>query len=794
MMPSKHQRDISVRDQEIVRLQNHVKSLSHQLESALQQQRQLRLYNGNNNNNSSSNDYNSNSNSNNNSNKQNRRTNKMSPHAVHIQHVDGGIRTGRERMGRNASFYTRQVMALLPSPEGDRYAEHPIVKRIMDMFQRPNDHVEYLRGKIFATDLFKLCQKVRQVLEQEPRVVYLQSPCYIFGDIHGNLEDLHFFSDNIWRLGMSLTAGNFLFLGDYVDRGMNCLEVVAYLLAMKLQNPHKVFLLRGNHETRDVNGWEEHYGERSFIWQCQERFDKFGGDIGYRIWEACNQVFDRMPLAAVVDQDIFCVHGGIPRPISMGDSHDSSNSTNINNVNSNVNTNTSNTTSNTTTTRIQDVLNVPKVAGINPPYEHEDDVYQQVASDCIWSDPASEAQELHSVDPDTGYGESLRGGGAICFGNKAVTDFLQEQGFSYIMRAHEAHAEGVAVSKGARVFTVFSTSKDHNQGSQAMAGCILVDDDKLQVINRSPAYKNQYVHRRDSLSLQTLSHMEIAERIKLGLVTPGDDDDDDEFDDEYGEDDESEYDETWEDQQAGEEQNNNNNANAKMHIQRQSDRSIDVIDYGSENSSSSSSSSWSLPLASNKKSDSEKQHHQQEGHDSSSVSSADQLRHAFAQFRRSSSERYDMQEGRDSLLSVSSVEQRRHAFAQFRRSSSERYDMQEGRDSLLSVSSAEQQRYTFAQGRRSSIDLSQMNTNLHDSHSEYDCSMDLSASGTNLVGNLNAYRLNSIGSSSRSLRETLRGQNEIIHQTVAEVDDCDEEVSTVNGDDDAVDAEMALDK
>jgi len=93
---------------------------------------------------------------------------------------------------------------------------------------------------------------------------------------------------------------------------------------------------------------------------------------------------------------------------------------------------------------------VPKVAGINPPYEHETEEYQQVASDCIWSDPASDEQEASGVDPQSGFGESLRGGGAICFGHKAVTNFLQQQGFSYIMRAHEAHAEGVAVSKGAR--------------------------------------------------------------------------------------------------------------------------------------------------------------------------------------------------------------------------------------------------------------------------------------------------------------------------------------------------------
>lgn len=202
------------------------------------------------------------------------------------------------------------------------------------------------------------------------------------------------------------------------------------------------------------------------------------------------------------------MHGGIPRPISPN------------------------------TTRIQDILTVPRVAGINPPYQHEDDNYQQVASDCIWSDPASSDQEATTVDPETGYGESLRGGGAICFGNKAVTDFLQQHDFSYIMRAHEAHAEGVAVSKGARVFTVFSTSQDHNQGKHAMAGCILVDNEKMQVINRSPAYKNQYVHRRDSVSLACLTETEIQKRLQLGLIkdvggdlSEKDDDEDDESDD-----------------------------------------------------------------------------------------------------------------------------------------------------------------------------------------------------------------------------------------------------------------------
>lgn len=83
----------------------------------------------------------------------------------------------------------------------------------------------------------------------------------------------------------------------------------------------------------------------------------------------------------------------------------------------------------------------------------------------------------------TGFGESLRGGGAICFGAKAIDDFLSQGNMSYIVRAHEAHSEGVSLSKGAKVFTVFSTSKDHGQGKGAMCGCILVDFEKLLVGN-----------------------------------------------------------------------------------------------------------------------------------------------------------------------------------------------------------------------------------------------------------------------------------------------------------------------
>ena len=76
---------------------------------------------------------------------------------------------------------------------------------------------------------------------------------YVFGDFHGNMADLIAFSKLLWPLGMHLTPGSFLFLGDYVDRGQYSIEVLSYLFAQKIMLPDKVFLLRGNHELRAVN-------------------------------------------------------------------------------------------------------------------------------------------------------------------------------------------------------------------------------------------------------------------------------------------------------------------------------------------------------------------------------------------------------------------------------------------------------------------------------------------------------------------------------------------------------------
>ncbi|XP_046355984.1 serine/threonine-protein phosphatase with EF-hands pef-1-like isoform X1 [Haliotis rufescens] len=288
-----------------------------------------------------------------------------------------------------------------------------------------------------AKCLLTLCRQAKDILGQEPRLLKLKSPVYILGDIHGNFRDLVSFEKALWRMGPLLTPASFLFLGDYVDRGECGIEVVSYLLAQKLLSPNKFFLLRGNHELRSV---QEMF---HFKTEC---LSKFGDSVGQQIWDAVNECFDCMPIAATIDDKVFCVHGGIPST-----EHDNGSIEAIN-----------------------------KIPVPLPDPETE----SPMAWEILWSDPIS----LDLVTPDVmqdltennGFVFNSRRGTAHFFSCDALFSFLDRNGLSHVIRAHEVQETGFQVQQQGRLMTVFSSSR--YCGGSNEAACVLADNFKLRMI------------------------------------------------------------------------------------------------------------------------------------------------------------------------------------------------------------------------------------------------------------------------------------------------------------------------
>lgn len=147
---------------------------------------------------------------------------------------------------------------------------------------------------ISKSDVSYLCKLSANIFLQESSLLTLDPPIYICGDIHGQLNDLI----EIFRLTQPFPTSKILFLGDYVDRGPCGVEVFSLLLAYKIIYPNHIFLIRGNHEDRKLTF------EFGFYKECVKKLSSL-------IYEQFNQVFDTLPIAAVIGSQLFCVHGGI---------------------------------------------------------------------------------------------------------------------------------------------------------------------------------------------------------------------------------------------------------------------------------------------------------------------------------------------------------------------------------------------------------------------------------------------------------------------------------------------------
>ena len=166
-------------------------------------------------------------------------------------------------------------------------------QELRDEFKR-NRHLD-------EVNVITVLRKLQEILERENNVIEVQGKVTVCGDIHGQIFDLFSLFDTTFPLDQDLsgTDNKILFMGDYVDRGYQSIETFIFLAFLKVKYPTNVFLLRGNHESRQVN---QMYG---FFIDCQQIYGNAG------IWYFCNETFDLLPLAAIVNNSLYCVHGGL---------------------------------------------------------------------------------------------------------------------------------------------------------------------------------------------------------------------------------------------------------------------------------------------------------------------------------------------------------------------------------------------------------------------------------------------------------------------------------------------------
>jgi predicted phosphodiesterase len=177
----------------------------------------------------------------------------------------------------------------------------PLVEQGMETIISITQRLLGLRGsppgtmaRLTEREIKLLCVRARPILTNQPMLLELEAPIKICGDVHGQYSDLL----RLFEYGGFPPVSNYLFCGDYVDRGKQSIETISLLLAYKIQYPENFFILRGNHESAGIN---RIYG---FYDECKRRYS-------IRLWKTFSDVFNCLPVSALVDEKILCMHGGL---------------------------------------------------------------------------------------------------------------------------------------------------------------------------------------------------------------------------------------------------------------------------------------------------------------------------------------------------------------------------------------------------------------------------------------------------------------------------------------------------
>ncbi|KAL0548138.1 hypothetical protein IC582_012583 [Cucumis melo] len=256
-----------------------------------------------------------------------------------------------------------------------------IINRLVEIGTRSGKQV-----LLSEAEITQLCMASREIFLRQPNLLEIDAPIYICGDIHGQFSDLL----RLLEFGGFPPHSNYLFLGDYVDRGKQSIETICLLLAYKIKYPENFFLLRGNHECASVN---RIYG---FYDECKRRFN-------VKLWKIFTDCFNCLPVAALVDEKILCMHGGLSPHLD----------------------------------RLDQIRNLKRPADVPE---------SGLLCDLLWSDPSVNTR---------GWGPNERGV-SYTFGADRVAEFLRKHDLDLICRAHQVVEDGYEFFANRQLVTLFS--------------------------------------------------------------------------------------------------------------------------------------------------------------------------------------------------------------------------------------------------------------------------------------------------------------------------------------------------
>lgn len=240
-------------------------------------------------------------------------------------------------------------------------------------------------GRLREEQALRILDMATICLSKEPNLLQVPAPVTVCGDIHGQYFDLL----KLFEVGGNPETTPYLFLGDYVDRGPFSFECLIYLYALKLNFYSQLWLLRGNHECKHLTSYF------TFKNECLHKYSM-------KVYEACCHSFNALPLAALMNNQYFCVHGGISPELNT----------------------------------VQDVNKIHRFKEIPS---------RGLMCDLVWADPVEDYDE-DTVTKGNFVPNSVRGC-SFAFTYKASCEFLQRTGLLSIIRAHEAQDAGYRMYK-----------------------------------------------------------------------------------------------------------------------------------------------------------------------------------------------------------------------------------------------------------------------------------------------------------------------------------------------------------